>query len=342
MTVRLPMVVTFSKADIARRCGWAMHNPCVEPAEGGSAQQMGSDAHAYVEQSLSGVVMDESSEGAALGKGCVEEICERTDPYGRETIKVYSEMTTSWDAFEWKGQLVGEHLNRQYPEGQPKHILYGTGDLAYMEQDGTLVNIDLKSNTDGTEFAEDHSQLMLGTLSLASALGAKKVRAELWGMRWYKRPWIESATYTFPQMYALAQEIEDNVRNEQATAVPGQHCKWCPANGQCPATERALVGLADSPGKWSSDIVGAEHASWMIERLPLVKKALENIEKELKAYSDKVGGVELSDGKVYKSGTFNRSSFNATAAKAKLEQLGVDLGEFTHNIEVTQYRARKP
>ena len=342
---KLPLVYTGSKSDIVRNCGWPIHNPCVAPAPAGEGAIIGSAVHTYLEQTLSGVVLPDDHEGAAQGKGCVDLIEERrplmqAHTQGNRTVLFYSEVTMSWDCLEWKGAIVGEHLNRAYPEAPP-HVAFLTVDLAYVDQDGTLVVVDFKSDSDGTEFVEDHSQLMMCSLALASALGSKKVRAEIWGTRWYKRPWVEATEYTMLELYAVAQAIEDNMRNTQATAVPGAHCKWCPANGQCPATERALTGLAEMPSKWSSDIVSVEHAGWMIERLPLVKKALDNIERELKKFTDQVGEVPLSSGKVYKRSTYMKNSFNATAAKRFFEDRG-ELDQYMHQVEVTQYRQRKP
>ncbi len=339
---KLPLVYTGSKSDIVRNCAWPVHNPCVEPAESGSGAARGTACHTYVEQMLSGVVLDDTHEGAALGKGCVEDIRGRTtrQPYSSFVPKLYSEVTVSWDCFGWKAKLIGEHLDRAYPEA-PAHVAFLTVDLVYMEEDGTLVVIDIKSDSDGTEFVEDHSQLMMCSLALASALEAKKVRAEIWGARYNKRPWVESCNYSMLELYAVAQQIEGNMRDKNGPATRGAHCKWCPANGQCPATEGALRGLAETPGNWSSDIVSMEQAAWMIERLPQVKKMVDNIESKLKEFAKQVGEVPLANGKVYKPGTFMKNSFNQAAAKRHFEEQGT-LDQYMHQIEVTQYRQRKP
>lgn len=247
-------------------------------------------------------------------------------------------------AYAWHPQKddvihLGNHLERDYSDA-PEGYYCGTSDYEGIDGE-TLVIADGKTgHANNVEPIASNGQLLMLAFCSATARGwTGPIRIELWFVR-PGRVWVEAADVTLFELWDMAQRVRERMRMLPVLpATTGDHCRYCPAAGACPATKEQMGAIIEAGAEgWSTAIQSPQHAAWMAERLPALKKAIELVKGELEKYADEVGGIPLSNGKVWKSITGKRDSLNVAAVKARL---GDELPQYMTTTEFKQYRAVK-
>lgn len=227
---------------------------------------------------------------------------------------VFSEVAFSVDFAECRAEILHDVDDRNYPD-EPGRI-YGTADLIWMREDGTLVVQDWK--TGGTGGAKE--QLLSLTLAYCWSLGDEStVEAQL------ECPIINEALVVneagvWPETY----EVEDCLDRhavlmakalEKADPVTreGIHCTvfYCPHLAFCPAIDKVVDEAAEDAEpkgpavlpaerltqkfKVQTPILNDEHAGYVMSRVSAAKRRAAYLEEACKEHVAR-GGKVLSGG----------------------------------------------
>lgn len=207
----------------------------VEKAQSSPYAERGTEAHTLAYAKLSGhpyVLLGDEEEDQAV------------DLY----VKFIEETAKATDARVWRRLEHRFDLTKYYPN------LYGTADaIFYWYGSKKLRVVDYKHGAGVPVEVEDNSQLMYYGLGAMAALGLPVGEIELVIVQprchHHDGPIRKWSTTPARLLDFVADLIDDAKATEAPDAPlnPGDHCRWCPAKGQCPALkERALVASAKS------------------------------------------------------------------------------------------------
>lgn len=304
----MPEPITGSKLPIARHCAWWAREDARYPKlSSSSAARSGTRLHdafaSYVEHK---VFPPLTADQRVLADHMREFWGQRASGTGWE-----AEVSYALDASGARARRLGKFLNRQYGELSPAEIAL-TVDYQWIENGSPVVG-DWKTGYGAhLEPTRDNLQLLAGGAAASMASGLDGC-------------WLELAHVTehgvredryFASALTLHAVMQDIARIQAGipTALPraGEHCRYCPALGNCPETARS-VGALGRPEKsvvWQADFVSDENDALLVEELSHVKKAIDAIEKSLKERASKKGGIYLPNGKVYKAVLCEKSSLD--------------------------------
>lgn len=214
------------------------------------------------------------------------------------------EVAVSWDPVWGVGEVLGEHLGREY--GDRMETAYcGSADYVRVPH-GELEVVDLKTGAVPVA-VEGNVQLLTLALALRDATEAHTVRVGILSAPPGQMPHLDWAEVTDEQLESHAEKLRAleatlrayEARPEAAPLREGPHCKYCPARRACPAKARNEAEALALPQKPRIEVT-VENAG---EVWALVDRAREVID-ELKAECIRValanGGVRMPDGKVRK------------------------------------------
>lgn len=124
---------------------------------------------------------------------------------------------------------------------------------------------------------------------------------------------------------------------EHGPPSAGDHCAdyYCTLRGRCPAyveaaalvPAEALVTARRNP--LVEGVVDHETARVAADLLPLAKRRIEEVERELRAYAEAAGEVDLCDGRRYAPVTQTRQGIDGKAALALAERAGADIADLS-------------
>ncbi len=120
---------------------------------------------------------------------------------------------------------------------------------------------------------------------------------------------------------------------------PGDHCRYCDARVQCPKTQAALAVFSEATTvKWTLEALGVDNDIAMVKNLPVLKAAVEAVDKALKErYRE--SGLPLDNGKVWKPVLQTRRGYDT---KRMVERLGPEAEQFATKTEYEAWRQVKP
>lgn len=176
-------------------------------------------------------------------------------------------------------------------------------DLVLRDADGALRVRDWKTGQQkNTEDARENPQIRLLARAAAAHYGARVVVVELAYLE-EASSFVDRAAFTRFDLAAIAAEMRARraiARGGPTPPVPGAHCteKFCPLLGVCPATLAALASAYPLEQQLTTEIRDADHARFILERLPGAEKALDAISAAVKEYA-KTTPIQGADGKVY-------------------------------------------
>lgn len=336
--------LTGSSLPIFKHCGYSFRDdvavPSLRTAADESAGGEGHSLHEHIADTIEGKAQyGDDPETPAI----ISQVMQRI---GDDKILDY-ESAWAWSPATGKARKLGTRINREYERhGATPEDICLTLDLVLLRQ-SELVVVDFKSGYGThTDAVEDNWQLLGGALALLDEATDRdlSIRTELWYPR-VDRVWVESTPVSLFELEKFKQDLLARLKAlPRAVAIAGEHCRYCRACGACPATEQAILGFKsmglDVEGnyRWSTEIADVGHAEWMLDRLTMVKQAVELIETSLKKFSDTNNGIATSDGKVWRAVAGKRQGLNMPAVK---RFLGERLPEFTTTHEFNSYRKVK-
>jgi hypothetical protein len=118
---------------------------------------------------------------------------------------------------------------------------------------------------------------------------------------------------------------------------PGEHCRYCPAQVQCPKTRTAIQALIPEKVDWRLDRSTLENDQAMVLALPALKAAVDAVDKALKARCK--DGLTLPNGKVWKPVLQTRRGYDT---KRMVERLGAEAEQYATKTEYETFRQVKP
>lgn len=249
-----------------------------------------------------------------------------------------TEVSYALNAASARGRRLGRHLNREYGELSPGELAL-TVDYVWVESGATPIVGDFKTGYGAhVEDPEDNLQLLAGGAVVSMATGLDGCQLEIAhvvedGVR--TRRYLATPLALHRAMHEIA-EIQKKVPGAEARA--GDHCRWCPALGSCPETQRQLAAVSKRPAVWSTAFISDENDGLLVEELASIKKMIDEIEGALKVRAKEKGGIYLPNGKVYKAILGRRKSED----KAKIAALlGDRYAECVEFVEYEQFRQVK-
>ncbi len=250
---------------------------------------------------------------------------------------VYRELALAYDPATGKARKLGENIDRKYEEhGMLPGEIPCSLDLVSFGDENVVIDIKT-GQQDYVEEVQNNAQLSFGALCVERAFGVRVHRIALWFSR-TDRVWEESWPMDPFMLPAFEAALKAQLAVVKPLPKPGEHCRFCPALGGCPATIKQLGQVAPGEFEWSTEVSSVEHAAWMAENMSILDKAAKRIRKMLQDFSDARGGIPLSDGKVWRAVDGKRESMNTAAVKA---YLGEKYPEFVSVKTYKTYRAVK-
>lgn len=244
-------------------------------------------------------------------------------------------------------RYLGARIGRKYGELAPGEVPLT---IDYAGYDGDMLVLgDWKGFGAHVESPAENLQLLAG--ACAVALYAKQNgRSEL-GPVQLEIPhvtetglWCEREVISSLRLMAAMREIATIIPSIPGSEPsPGDHCRYCNANGACPATSETVTTLAKAqPGalavpRWTSEFISVENDRLLVEQLGPVKKAIEAIERKLKERAAE-HPIDMGDGTVYKPVVCRRNVPDTKAIEAKL---GDEYLKYTKLLEYEQFRRVK-
>jgi len=292
-------------------------------------------------------------------------ICQPLDANPETVRELFDSCTDKFDSRvgEWrqaelafaydgkKARLLGQSIARKYEEhGATQKDVCCSLDLVYRDKEDPQVWVvaDYKTGHGDVDLPGENHQVRFGCLCVLDWLleqgeKPKAIRGEIWKVR-SDRTWVDEHTFNVFDLQAYRQELASiQQRIPFAPAVSGDHCRYCPANGSCPATTESLGKLVELPDEfiWSASIKNEQHAALMAERVGALRQSVDNIYMALKEYArTHCGGmIPVGNGKVYREIETNRSSLNQAALKAALGE--DELKKYMCKAKVMQWRITK-
>lgn len=335
----MPEPITGSKLPIARHCAWWAREDALYPKrESSSAARAGTRMHdafaSYVEHR---VFPPLTADQRVLADHMRDWWGQRAAATGWE-----AEVSYAIDAKSAKARRLGKQLNRDYGELSRDEIAL-TVDYQWIESGSPVVG-DWKTGFGAhVEPARDNLQLLAGGAAVSMASGLDGCWLEIAhvtenGVRC--RDNVERYFASPLVLHAAMREIAFIQANiPGSTAVSGDHCRYCPALGNCPETSRSLKAVRPSSSVvWQAEYVSDDNDARLVEELSHVKKAIDAIERSLKERANAKGGILLPNGKIYKAILCEKSSLDQGKVA---ELLGGRYAECLKTISYEQFKQVK-
>jgi hypothetical protein len=240
---------------------------------------------------------------------------------------------------------IGRMIDRQYGVLGEQEIA-GTSDYVGLEADVLVVGDWKTGSPEHVEDVADNAQMKFNALCAAKHMGhTGAVQLEIAYVR-KSKVWLERHLTSRMELESFGDDLRRlylGVRG--AESVTGDHCRFCPGAGRCPATRVALTELQSTLGVtarapvWTTEFLSAENDALMVERLPALENAIDAVKTELKKRAAAQGGIELSSGKVYREVVYTKNVFDRKTAETLIppERLSECMREQT----VSQFRVVK-
>lgn len=202
----------------------------------------------------------------------------------------------------------------------------GTTDVLGLT-DVAVVLGDWKTGWTSQPPAREHKQLLWYAIAAAEAYGKREAIVFIGGIRDDGRVWIDIATLDCFDLDAAAAEIDEIIRRaNQANAgdkvTTGEHCKYCPAFANCPATKAVVGLLAVDPRMIDEEVridLTPANAARAWDRIKLAERVIDDAKAALKTFAETVGPFDLANGNVVGPVETSRRSIDATIAQSVLE-----------------------
>lgn len=199
---------------------------------------------------------------------------------------------------------LGRGLSREeaYALARPEEDIVGTCDVVGLTETSVVLP-DYKSGWTDYGPLEDFLQLLAYAVMAARAYGKDEAEIGLIRIREDGSSYWQKATldaFALDEAAARLRGLSERVAAARAlgtssAVVEGEHCKHCSAFAYCPAKAR-LVGMAAQVEDLAEPLT-AESAAAAWERIDLVRKLFDRVEKVLKEYASE-SPFTLSDGKI--------------------------------------------
>lgn len=293
--MRLP---TASKLSLAHSCKYPWTDGAVwGDDEPGEAAQRGTRIHALAARLLDAKA-PHPGELARDEKDAAQHAVEAIDAL-TGGIPPRAEVAVGYDHTTGLGVLLGYHLGRDYGAAG-RSMIVGSADVAW--RDGDTIHVaDIKTGSrDHVEPAATNAQLAGLAVMLASASDAKAARVHL-VFADAAGAVVESHDLDALDLDAEAARLRAMVAAiPDAKPTPGDHCRYCPARGSCPATSAALAEATPDAADvlpLSAEITTPEHAARVYGVIKLAKLATDALDERLRAFVTAHGPIALPSGK---------------------------------------------
>ncbi len=301
--------LTASKVGLFRLCSYPFKPGRSWPERKNAAMSVGSQIHTWSENVIDGAEPNfggASAEAIDLWDKNRHQVDELASQGGTRSEVPYA-IGPDLRCHELK---KGTH--RDYSSA-PDGSICGTADAVKAERDRVIVSDwEVSLSTFGGYKPAPPYNWQLKTLAFAAAHVERVNSAEIRVVR--MRPFgpsVETAELNVFDLEAIRDELIDMRANGEKlidTPRPGEHCqkKFCPLRGICPVgdlhmreAEKLKTGKLNSE-PLTDEIRDATHAAIIYDRLKHAEAGVKAIKKRLNIFSEKNGGIILSNGKTYK------------------------------------------
>jgi hypothetical protein len=302
------MNVTGSSLPLLRSCQWWARPEVVAPPQlpPSEAMELGTEVHAAVENTLTGVSLKPLSDEAQV---LYDEWKQWwiTSPLNRAGWN--AEIAFAYNVENDDATCIATNGHRGYSV-KPGEIA-GTIDALLLDEDCAIV-VDWKTGSgfgNTVPNAAENWQLHLYALMVARAYKLNRVETHIVRIT---AEGVRTTSHTLDEMEldATASEVASLMASIPASKpTPGLHCRRCKAVATCPATATATDALVPVQPV-AIEIKTPEQASAALVRLRQVQAACEQMEAMLKIYAINNDGIALPGGKRWVKTTVDRESIS--------------------------------
>jgi hypothetical protein len=258
-----------------------------------------------------------------------------------------SEIAMAYDVATARARIIGVGIGREYGPISNTEIAM-TADLA--TEDGGAEIRDIKTGRrENVDPAESNAQMLTLALAWRSITNADAVRIGLDFVSSFGVSPDERTLDAF-DLDVWGEDLRELVEKiEMSKPQPGNHCKYCPAAGACPAARGAIEQVSPSVDDverrrlpivtHASAIESMEHARHQYLLLRAAKAAINQAWEALQVYANQHGGIDLGDGRTYVQRETTRETIDL-GDRAAIEALRLELGDaFDLAVEASTSKA---
>ena len=318
---------TFSAADRVAACPASAALPQARRAGSADATR-GTAIHAF----LRDLVVDGAECALARVPVAAEHraVCEALSVGGLEQLwrggHALAEVSYAYSPAARTTRYLGRDLDRGYQV--EAHEVAGTIDLVATWGDGDVLVLDWKTGHHPPR-AQGNGQLLLGALALWCAHRTSSIRTAIVHIddagAWHvdehviDRNELEQGAERVMRWHAAAEAAREQVlAGVVPDVVMGPHCRYCAAIASCPGQAGALrMLLGGNP--LQLDVVTASDAGRAWQLATDARRALDEVERALRARVDAEGSLPLPDGSVVRPIEMTRESLDVGRALAVVE-----------------------
>ena len=302
------MNVTGSSLPLLRSCQWWARPEVVAPPQlpPSEAMELGTEVHAAVENTLTGVALKPLSDEAQV---LYDEWKQWwiTSPLNRAGWN--AEIAFAYNVENDDATCIATNGHRGYSVKLGE--IAGTIDALLLDEDCAIV-VDWKTGSgfgNTVPNAAENWQLHLYALMVARAYKLNRVETHIVRIT---AEGVRTTSHTLDEMEldATASEVASLMASiPTSKPTPGLHCRRCKAVAACPATATATDALVPVQ-PIAIEIKTPEQASAALVRLRQVQAACEQMEAMLKIYAINNDGIALPGGKKWVKTTVDRESIS--------------------------------
>ncbi len=318
---------TFSAADRVAACPASAALPQARRAGSADATR-GTAIHAF----LRDLVVDGAECALSRVPTTAEHraVCEALSVGGLEQLwrggHALAEVAYAYSPAARTTRYLGRDLDRGYQA--EAHEVAGTVDLVATRGDDDALVVDWKTGHHPPR-ARGNGQLLLGALAVWCQRRTSSIRTAIVHIddagAWHvdehvlDRDALEEGAERVMQWHAAAEAAREQVL---AGVVPdvtmGPHCRYCAAITSCPGQAGALRMLLGGDAL-QLDVVSAADAGRAWQLATDARRALDEVERALRARVDAEGSLPLPDGSVVRPVDVTRESLDVGRALAVVE-----------------------
>lgn len=323
--MRLPTASSWNRV---ASCPASSALPAVK-REAGDAARVGTEIHAFLASVTGHQENPEAMIAATVTDPETAQRCRDIDlmdlPLG---IAYTPEVTFAYDPFTDKSRVLGENLDRNYPDVSETEII-GTADVVSPGNPAYVA--DYKTGRVPVPHPGSNWQMKLGAVALSRFQDAATVAAEIIYIG--QEGEVRKQSHVFgpfdlDEIALEAREIVEQIRQAREdvkagrapTVSEGDHCKYCPAFTSCPAKVSMLRATATSPEALHAGAITPSVAAESYQAWRRAKEVVDHWGRALKAYAQE-SPIELDSGKSYGPRESARSKLDGDITYQVLKEL---------------------
>lgn len=228
----------------------------------------------------------------------------------------------------WRLLCTDKSREEAYALKTDGELFTGTVDLVVIVPGEPAIVVDYKTTWSLDAVVDAEAQIKAGCQAVSDVFAQKACRGvqlSATTVDFQPTQWLWDSLELAEEDGLLAEDIRASFAEPPPAPTPGDHCRWCPAKGDCPeyiVPATALVRHAKpelvepEQFKLTTQLTSPEHAAWQLKAVQAATEVLDVLKDAVKSYVDEHGAVDMGNGYEYRKVHETREEANLDSMKA--------------------------